>query len=109
MSAVICPWSGTYGFRSRLIEVMALGVPVVASPDAVFGMELEEGSGLFLGANGNELAGHVLRLLENPAFAGEQSRLAREQVNRLFSYDNTYIALMDELSLWLRKRKNHLQ
>jgi glycosyltransferase involved in cell wall biosynthesis len=109
MSAVVCPWSGTYGFRSRLIEVMATGVPVVASPDAVFGMELEEGNGLFLGADDNELAGHVLRLLENPKFAGEQSQLAREQVDRLFSYDNTYMALMDELSLWLRKRGNHLQ
>jgi glycosyltransferase involved in cell wall biosynthesis len=88
---------------------MAMGVPVVASPDAVFGMELEESKGLFLGADDNDLAAHVLRLLENPEFASRQSRLAREQVDRLFSYDNTYMALMDELSTWLRKRGKHLQ
>jgi glycosyltransferase involved in cell wall biosynthesis len=34
MTAVLCPWKGTYGFRSRLVEVMALGTPVVATPDA---------------------------------------------------------------------------
>src|SRR5262249_29035716 len=39
MSLLLCPWSGIFGFRSRLIEAMALGVPVVTSPDAVYGME----------------------------------------------------------------------
>lgn len=109
MAIVVCPWSGTYGFRSRLIEVMALGVPVVTSPDAVFGMELEEGKGLFLGRDDDELAGHSLRLLENNAFAREQSRLARQQVETAFSFENTYVRPMRELRCWLEEKRNALR
>ena len=105
ISVVLCPWSGTYGFRSRLIEVMALGVPVVASPDAVYGMELEEGKGLFLGEDDRGLAEHTLKLLGDRQFAQKQSRLARKEVERLFSFENTYGCLMHELSEWIRERK----
>jgi glycosyltransferase involved in cell wall biosynthesis len=98
MSVVICPWSGTYGFRSRLVEVMALGVPVVASADAAYGMDLSSGKGIFLCEDIEELVSRTLDLLREPGLAVEQSRLARQQVEDLFSLDNTYIRLMRELS-----------
>ena len=41
MSVVICPWEGVYGFRSRIIELMALGIPIVTSREAVEGMGME--------------------------------------------------------------------
>lgn len=106
MSVVLCPWSGTYGFRSRLIEVMALGVPVAASPDAVYGMELEEGKGVLLGEGENGLASVALRLLTDRAFADEQSQFAREQVERLFSMRDTYGRLAAQLADWLDTRAN---
>jgi glycosyltransferase involved in cell wall biosynthesis len=105
MSAVLCPWSGTYGFRSRLVEVMALGVPTVATHDAVAGMELEDGRGLALGANADELARATLRLLDNAGFAGEQSVSARRQVERRFSLADTYERLADELAAWIETRR----
>ena len=105
MSCVICPWSGRYGFRSRLIEVMATGVPVVASPDAVFGTDLEVGKGMLFGQDDGALAAQSLRLLRDEAFACEQSNLARRQVESLFSFDNTYMELMHELHGWLRERR----
>jgi glycosyltransferase involved in cell wall biosynthesis len=105
MSAVLCPFTGTYGFRSRLIEVMALGVPVVATPDAVYGMELENRKGMMLGQNDGELARQALQLLGDSAFAHEQSRLAREQMTQLFSIENTYERLMHTLYDWLEIRK----
>jgi len=37
MTTVLCPFKGKFGFRSRIIEVMAVGTPVVASSDAVWG------------------------------------------------------------------------
>lgn len=105
MSLILCPWSGTFGFRSRLVEAMALGVPVVASPDAVHGMELEDGNGLLLGSNDDALAGLALRLLTDEAYSSEQSQLARGQVERLFSISNTYGRLVSELSDWLQLRR----
>jgi glycosyltransferase involved in cell wall biosynthesis len=103
MTAVICPWSGRYGFRSRLIEVMALGVPIVVSPDATYGMELNEGAGVLFGRDDAELATHAIHLLGHRDFAIEQGRLARAQVERSFSVENTYGRLMAELDDWLSK------
>jgi glycosyltransferase involved in cell wall biosynthesis len=108
MTAVVCPWSGTYGFRSRLVEVMALGVPTVASPDAVSGMELEEGKGLLFGCTNAALAAETARLLVDPAFAAQQSLMARGQVEELFSLEKTYKPLVRDIDAWLHTRSGPL-
>lgn len=103
MSAVFCPWTGTYGFRSRLIEVMALGVPVVASRDAIYGMEMEHGKELLIGETDNDLARHALSLLNDERSSANQGQQARRSVERLYSLDNTYDRLMYELTGWLQQ------
>ena len=100
MTAVVCPWSGTYGFRSRLVEVMALGVPVVTTPDAISGMEFEDGHGVLVGETDRDLARHVLHLLCDDHFASEQSRKARAAVELRYDVPNTYGKLMKELRQW---------
>lgn len=97
MSLVLCPWSGTYGFRSRIVEVMALGVPVVASVDAVHGMELGSGSGIVLGGNVAEMTDHVLVLLEADEELAQQSHQERLQVENKFSIDATYYQFSRQL------------
>lgn len=104
MTAVLCPWSGTFGFRSRVVEVMALGVPVVATPDAVHGMELAAEQGLLLGRGSEELAAQALKLLEDEGFARTQSLLARRQVESGFTVEGTYGRFVRDLSEWLRAR-----
>ena len=106
MTAVLCPWVGTFGFRSRLIEVMALGVPVVVTADAIYGMELEQGSGVLVGGSDDELARHTLALVTMRSYAREQGALARMQVERAFSLKNTYGRLMDDLLVWLCSRES---
>ena len=105
MSVVLCPWTGTYGFRSRLIEVMALGVPLVASSDAIYGMELEHGTDLLLGETDHDLASHALRLLNDEQSAVKQSQQARRNVERLYSLNSTYDRLIAELSDWLETNR----
>lgn len=104
MTLVLCPWTGTYGFRSRLVEVMALGVPVVATPDAVSGMDLEPGRGIFLETSAEAMARAALRLLDRPELAREQSRRAREAVEASYSFGATYGRLTLELATWLAAR-----
>lgn len=105
MTAVLLPWSGTYGFRSRLIEVMALGVPVVTTPQAVYGMELEVGQGLFLEETDHRMAMACNELIQKPQFALEQSRLARAQVERKLGFDATYGRLATELLEFVMRRE----
>ncbi|MCZ7545724.1 MAG: glycosyltransferase family 4 protein [Anaerolineae bacterium] len=89
MTAVLCPWTGTYGFRSRIIEVMALGVPVIATPDAVYGMGMDE-RGLFLGETDKDMVACGLKLLQKPQVAMKLSRLARQQIEDKFGFEATY-------------------
>ncbi|MDA8016083.1 MAG: glycosyltransferase family 4 protein [Thermoanaerobaculia bacterium] len=104
MSLVLCPWVGTYGFRSRLVEVLALGVPVVASPDAVDGMDLRHGSGIFLAPDFETMAMHANELLGNEELRAEQGRLGREDVEQSYSFDATYGRLTRELFDWSAAR-----
>jgi glycosyltransferase involved in cell wall biosynthesis len=97
MSLVLCPWSGTYGFRSRMVEVMALGVPLVASSDAVYGMGLEAGQGIMLSSMPAEMAGLALGWLLDQRELHRQSLLARQQMEANFSYEATYARLSREL------------
>jgi glycosyltransferase involved in cell wall biosynthesis len=100
--AVLCPWEGTYGFRSRLIEVMSTGVPVVASPDAVYGMRMEEGQGLLLAPSDAVMAAHACALLDNASYAEEQSRRARRQASERYSFEATYGKLAGDVLSLLR-------
>ncbi len=96
LSLVLCPWQGRYGFRSRLIEVMALGVPVITTADAVYGMDLVSEKGLFL-CDQSEMAGIALQLLDEHSMLDQQSRWAREQVEHQYGYAATYLQLATQL------------
>lgn len=101
MSLVLCPWSGTYGFRSRIVEVMALGVPVIASPDAIAGMGFETGGGILLATTAAALGACGAALLADPARLHDLSRQARQQVEAKFSYEATYAAFARDLAEYL--------
>jgi glycosyltransferase involved in cell wall biosynthesis len=103
MRVVLCPWRGTFGFRSRLIEVMAVGTPVVATPDAVFGMGLEAGQGLLLAKQDGTLAEQCRMLLQDCAMAQQTSMRARAQVEERFGLDATYGHLARELRALVEK------
>lgn len=103
MTAVLCPWEGTFGFRSRLVEVMALGVPVVASPDAVYGMDLTEGEGLHLGHTLGDLAEKAWMLAADAAYGKAQSEAARKQIVHRYSLEATYERLADDLLHWITR------
>ena len=89
-AVMLCPLKGKYGFRSRLIEAMALGVPLVTTSDAVYGMGLEEGKGITVHDSDGATADAVIALLNSPDMAKEQSLLSRKQVEENFSFEATY-------------------
>ena len=78
---VICPLRFAYGIRGRLLEVLSLGVPVVATPLAVDGMGLSDAAGVERAADASGLADAVVRLLEDPA--ARARRAVHRQQHRL--------------------------
>jgi glycosyltransferase involved in cell wall biosynthesis len=105
MTVVACPWEGRFGFRSRFIEVMALGIAVVTTPDAVYGMGLEPSQGLYLGDDDMALATQLLKLLADPVLLARSSTQARRQVEEQFSFEQTYGCLSSDMVDWLSSAK----
>lgn len=97
MSMMLCPFEGRFGFRSRIVEALALGVPVIASPDAVHGMDFESGTGVFIAESNAQMAGICMDLLDNPAELERQRTLAREVAVRLYSFERTYGRMVEEI------------
>lgn len=87
---VLCPWEGTYGFRSRLIEVMATGIPVLTTSDATKGMDLDHGKGILLNDNLSEWSAIAIDLLTTPGKAAVFGKSARTEVESKYSLKATY-------------------
>jgi glycosyltransferase involved in cell wall biosynthesis len=96
MTVIVCPWDGVFGFRSRLIEVMATGVPIVVSKDAIAGMGIDP-SVVLVGSTDEELAKLVLSLLQDRELCRETSLNARKQVDDKFSFAITYLRYFSSL------------
>lgn len=62
-TVAVCPLPYAVGLQNKLLEAMALGTPVVASPQAVAGLLVRNEPGLLVGADAQEFASAVLRLL----------------------------------------------
>lgn len=97
LALVICPWQGRYGFRSRLVEVMALGVPVITTSDAVYGMRFVSDDGIWIRDTSAEMCRVAVELLADSPALRSQSQRAHKQIVEKFSYEKTYIVLVEKL------------
>lgn len=96
-SVIVCPWTGTYGFRSRIIEALSLGVPVVASHDATAGMSLPMTPFLKIGDTTEALADLALETLGTLNAASGRERVAAYIADNL-SFPGTYGRLAASLA-----------
>lgn len=87
---VLCPWQGTYGFRSRLVEVMATGTPIITTKDAAYGMNLNSGEGILFHNNPKDWSAIVIELLNSPDELLALRKRARKAVETRYSLEATY-------------------
>jgi glycosyltransferase involved in cell wall biosynthesis len=75
------------GFGLAVVEAMAAGLPVVATPVGGLSEVIIDGENALLARPGHpeELASAINRLLRDPALAGRLGARAREHVERHFS------------------------
>ena len=68
------------GFPKALLEAMACGLPIVASPVSVIPSLLENGAGLLLGGkDAQSIASALAELLSDPEKMADMGRLARQR------------------------------
>jgi len=79
-TVAVCPVPYAAGLQNKILEAMALGTPVVASPQAAAGLRVCTGSDLLVGADPQEFATAVLRILNDPPLQLELSTRGRAYV-----------------------------
>jgi polysaccharide biosynthesis protein PslH len=79
-TVVVAPVVYGMGIQNKVLEAMACGVPVVASPTAREGIGAPRGQTMLVGDNPKEIAGHVLTLLRSPGLRAELAVEGRRYV-----------------------------
>jgi len=86
------------GSRSRLAQLLSLGIPVVATPGAVSGLDLSSGDGVLVASPGSEFARTLADVLSDPSLREDLSRRGRATAERRLSIAATYERLTSELA-----------
>jgi len=80
---MVAPLNIARGTQNKILEAMAMGVPVVTSPLAANGVDAIAGEHLLVARNNVEYVDEILRILDQPA---ERARLAFAARQRMLSH-----------------------
>ncbi|HYD11921.1 MAG TPA: TIGR03087 family PEP-CTERM/XrtA system glycosyltransferase [Allosphingosinicella sp.] len=86
-SVVVAPLAIARGVQNKVLEAMAMGRPVVATPAAFSGIEAEPGRDLLVAEEPDEQAEAILALLGDPARAAALGEAARRRMIEGYSWD----------------------
>jgi glycosyltransferase involved in cell wall biosynthesis len=73
------------GTKLKLLEALAQGSPVVATPKATEGLELLNNVHLLIGRGGSEIASQIMLLVSSPELRERLRRNGYEQVTKLYA------------------------
>ncbi len=91
------------GIRIKILEAMAMQLPVVASPVAAEGIKTGDDNGLFVRKSADEFVNTILNLIENDEYRTKSGENAREFVKTHFSWRKN-VEIMFNKYLELKKK-----
>lgn len=92
-AVTVAPLLVARGTQNKILESLASGTPVVASPEAAKGVDVVAGEHLLVGASPQELANQVLRLLRDPSLRHRLSLAGRARVETAHAWANSMTTL----------------
>lgn len=78
----VAPVRYAAGIQNKVLEALACGLPVVATPEAVSALEVRAGHEILVARDPADLAASIVGLLENPQLQSRLSRAGRRMVER---------------------------
>ncbi|MFZ6017581.1 MAG: glycosyltransferase [Nitrospirota bacterium] len=93
----IAPYRFGGGTRLKMLEAMAMGVPIVATDAGCQGIEVVDGQHLLIANNESEFSNHVIDLLRNPQRAQELADAGRALVVEKYDWKEIIGALEPKL------------
>jgi glycosyltransferase involved in cell wall biosynthesis len=107
----VSPLTSGSGMHNKVLEALAQGVPVVATPISCDGLSLTAKEHVLLGTTAESLADQVLRLIGQPRLAERIGQAGREHVRAHFSwrsvadrYVNVFESVVEEFGRGLAGR-----
>lgn len=97
-SALVVPLRWGSGTRIKVLEAMAWGLPVISTPIGYQGLELEEGEHLLRGDDAEQLAEHILTLLQD-----------EERWQRLRNRARSRVEAENDWSRWFALQESELE
>ena len=92
----IAPLRIARGIQNKVLEAMAMGRPIVVTPQAFEGIEAEAGRDLMVASDEREFAARTIECLRDSGHADRLGRAARERAEQAYSWSKN-LALLDEL------------
>jgi glycosyltransferase involved in cell wall biosynthesis len=92
-AACVIPLRAGGGTRLKVLQSMALGVPVVSTPKGVEGLDVDAESHVLVGRTAEDLARETLRVLDDRELAGRLADAARGLVRERYDWDRIAEAL----------------
>lgn len=92
-AVTVAPLLVARGTQNKILESLASGTPVVASPEAAKGVDVVASEHLLVGASPQELANQVLALLRDPSLRHHLSLAGRARVETAHAWANSMTTL----------------
>jgi len=99
-AVAIAPLRIARGTQNKILECMAAGVPVVASPEAAKGIQAIPGRHLLVAKNVDEFVDKVTNILQHKDLHDELSKDARRQVETAHDWQSSMQLLDGVLAEW---------
>ncbi|MEZ5591624.1 MAG: TIGR03087 family PEP-CTERM/XrtA system glycosyltransferase [Gammaproteobacteria bacterium] len=94
----VAPLRIARGIQNKVLEAMSMAKAVVATPQALEGIQAEPGIEVLSAADEHSFATAVIELIQNKSKAQEMGELARECVQRDYNWEKN-LSLLDSLIL----------
>lgn len=88
-TVAVAPMRSGSGIQFKIIEAMATGTPVVATPTATVGLRAVAERDLVVGETAEQFAGQVVRVLRDRALRRRLSQNALELVRDVYAWERT--------------------
>ena len=103
----VCAIRHGTGLKSKMLEAMAMRLPIVGYPGAVVGLEgSTPGKQYFVAQNPKEFAAHVVSLLKDPAQADRMAQAGRDLVEEKYSWESRARAYEELYEQVIKERKS---
>jgi polysaccharide biosynthesis protein PslH len=103
-TVALVPMRAGTGLQNKVLEAMAAGTPVVATPPAIAALDVRPGEHLLVAEDAAAIAAATVTLLRDPARARTMAAAARSLVERRYSWEDSARAVEDAWIAAVRDR-----